>query len=285
MIDAHQHFWKLARGDYAWLTPALEPLYRDFMPADLDPLRLAADIEASVLVQAAPTPDETRFLLEIAEATPWVAGVVGWVDLEAADAADQLAALAERPALRGIRPMIQDIADPDWMLGSALDAPLRALPELGLRFDALVKPPHLANLTRLLERHPDLAVVIDHGGKPDIRGGGFESWAEHMTHLARDTACCCKLSGLVTEAAEEWTDEALRPYVDHLLERFGPERLLWGSDWPVVELAGGYEAWRAASLRLLDGLDGSARAGVLGGNARRFYGLAAPRSSQSKEMG
>jgi len=283
VIDAHQHFWKLARGDYGWLTPDLAPLYRDFLPGDLDPLRRAANIEASVLVQAAATSDETRFLLEIAEATPWVAGVVGWVDLEAPDAADQLAALAERPVLRGIRPMIQDIADPDWMLSPALDAPLRALPELGLRFDALVKPPHLANLARLLERHPGLRVVIDHGGKPDIRAGVFQGWAEDMTRLARDTDCCCKLSGLVTEAAQDWTDEALRPYVDHLLERFGPERLVWGSDWPVVELAGGYAAWRAASLRLLRGLDASARAGVLGGNARRFYGLPVPSEPQAKE--
>jgi L-fuconolactonase len=280
MIDAHQHFWKLARGDYAWLTPDLAPLYRDFLPGDLEPLRRAAGIEASVLVQAAPTSEETRFLLEIAETTPWVVGVVGWVDLEAADAADQLVALAERPALRGIRPMIQDIADPDWMLRPALEAPLRALSELGLRFDALVKPQHLPNLARLLERHPRLPVVIDHGGKPDIAGGGFGGWAEDMARLAQ-SGCCCKLSGLVTEAAPGWTDEALRPYVDHLLQCFGSERLMWGSDWPVVELAGGYAAWRTASLRLLEGLDESARAGVLGENARRFYGLP-PREKETR---
>ncbi len=274
MIDAHQHFWQLARGDYAWLTPSLAPLYRDFLPADLDPLRRASQVEATVLVQAAPTEAETEFLLGLADATPWITGVVGWVDLEARDAADRLGVLAERSALRGIRPMIQDIPDPAWILGRALDGPLRALIECGLRFDALVKPEHLENLARLLERHPDLPVVIDHGGKPEIRAGHYERWAADMIRLARDTSACCKLSGLVTEASDDWKDAELRPYVELLLEEFGPRRLLWGSDWPVVELAGGYERWRAASLRLLADLDAAAQADILGNNARRFYALA-----------
>jgi L-fuconolactonase len=274
MIDAHQHFWKLDRGDYGWLTPDLDPLYRDFLPEDLDPLRRAANIDATVLVQAAPTVAETRYLLQLAEVTPWVAGVVGWADLEAPDAEKQLAALAAHPSLRGVRPMIQDIPDPDWMLGPGLEAPLRALPDMGLRLDALVTPSHLVNLARLLERNPDLEVVIDHGGKPRIRDGELDSWARDITRLARDTGCYCKLSGLVTEAAEGWTDASLRPYVDLLIDRFGPERLLWGSDWPVVELAGGFERWRRVSLRLLEGLAPVDRAAVLAENARRFYGLA-----------
>lgn len=274
MIDAHQHFWRLDRGDYGWLTPDLTPLYRDFLPADLEPLRRNAGIRGTVLVQAAPTTAETRFLLGLADTTPWIAGVVGWVDLEEADAPKQLAALREAPAFLGVRPMIQDLPDPAWMLRPTLEPALQILTELGLRFDALVKPAHLGNLVRLLERHPDLRVAIDHGGKPEIRAGSFDGWARDMTQLARETNAVCKLSGLVTEAAPDWSDQNLQPYVDLLLEAFGPGRLLWGSDWPVVELAGGYEAWRGASLRLLDDLDSRDRAGVLGENARRFYGLA-----------
>ncbi len=283
MIDAHQHFWRLDRGDYGWLTPDLTALYRDFLPEDLEPLRRKAGIEGTVLVQAAPTTAETRFLLGLADATPWIAGVVGWVDLEEADAPEQLAALREAPAFLGVRPMIQDLPDPAWMLRPTLEPALQTLTELGLRFDALVKPAHLPNLVRLLERNPDLQVAIDHGGKPDIRTGSFDGWARDMTQLGRETNAVCKLSGLATEAAPDWGDPDLRRYVDLLLEAFGPGRLLWGSDWPVVELAGGYEAWRAASLRLLDDLDSRDRAGVLGENARRFYGLAATADGARQE--
>ncbi len=273
MIDAHQHFWRVDRGDYGWLTPDQGVLYRDFAPQDLDPLRRAAGIDRTVLVQAAPTVEETRFLLGIAKETSWVAGVVGWVDLDRPSAEQVIEDLFEHPALVGIRPMIQDIADPEWMLGDALDAPLRTLAQLGLRFDALVQPQHLAPLRRLLARHPELRVVIDHGAKPDIRAGAIDAWASDMRWLARNTEACCKMSGLVTEAGADWSDGDLRPYVDVLMEHFGPERLMWGSDWPVVELAGGYVAWREASLRLLAELDASARASVLGGTAERFYGL------------
>lgn len=272
-VDAHQHFWRLSRGDYDWLTPDLSALHRDFEPADLEPLVAAAGIDRTVAVQAAPTTAETRFLLEIADATPWIAGVVGWVDLASASAPRELEALAEHPALRGIRPMIQDIEDDDWMLGDALRPGLASLVEHRLCFDALVHPRHLPNLLVLLARNPALPVVIDHAAKPDIAGGVREPWAGDLARIARETRAVCKLSGLVTEAAAEWKPDTLRPYVDHLLDCFGPERLLWGSDWPVVELAGGFAAWRDASRELLSPLSEAERSAVLGGNAARFYGL------------
>jgi L-fuconolactonase len=272
-IDAHQHFWRLSRGDYGWLTPNLDVLYRDFEPPDLLPLMQGAGVERSVVVQAAPSVAETRFLLGLADTTEWIGGVVGWIEMASGDAVETLEALATHRALRGVRPMIQDIPDPDWMLGDALTPAFEALERCGLVFDALVTPVHLPRLGSLLKRHPALTVVVDHGAKPDIAGGGTETWARDIARIAGDTAACCKLSGLVTEAASDWDDAALRPYVDHLLDCFGPERLLWGSDWPVVELAGGYAAWREASLRLLAGLSADQSAAILGGNAARIYRL------------
>lgn len=278
VIDAHQHFWRLDRGDYGWITPDLAPIYRDFGPGDLAPLLAAAGIGETILVQAAPTAAETRFLLHTAWATSFVAGVVGWADMAAPDAPDAIARLAEDASLVGIRPMIHDIPDPDWMLGRALEPAFRALIELDLTFDALVRPRHLANLRVLLARHPDLRLIIDHGAKPDLAGWGRSretraAWAEAMQGLARSTPAACKLSGLVTEAGRGWRVDDLRPYVEHLLECFGTDRVIWGSDWPVVDLAGGYAAWWDATQACLTGLDPDARAKVLGGNAARYYGV------------
>jgi L-fuconolactonase len=275
-IDAHQHFWRLGRGDYGWLTPALAPIYRDFEPTDLAPLLARTGIDGTILVQAAPTVAETRFLLELAAATPFVAGVVGWAPLDAPDAADVVAELAGDPRLRGLRPMLHDLPDVDWMLRPALAAGLRAMAALDLTFDALVRPIHLPNLRRLLARHPDLRVVIDHGAKPDIAGGPhgpWAPWADDMAHLARDTRAWVKLSGLVTEDGSAWSVERLRPYVDHLLHHFGPDRMIFGSDWPVVTLRAGYGEWLAAAEALLGGLERSARDQVLGLNAIACYRL------------
>ncbi len=273
-VDAHQHFWSLARGDYAWLTPDLEPLYRDFGPGDLEPLMREARVGRTVVVQAAPTVGETRYLLGLAERTPWIAGVVGWIDLASSEAPRLLDDLQRHRAFRGIRPMIQDIPDPDWMLGEALTPALRELARRSLSFDALVHPVHLPRLLRLLERHPDLRVVVDHAAKPDIQSGAFEPWARDLRRLAAETGARCKLSGLVTEAAGDWSVEDLSPWVDHLLDCFGPERLMWGSDWPVVDLAGGYARWRAAAEALLEPLAPREREAVLGANATAFYRLA-----------
>jgi L-fuconolactonase len=273
-VDAHHHVWRLDRGDYGWLTPALAPIHRDFGLADLEPLRRAAGVDATVLVQAAPTEAETAFLLATARASAGlVRGVVGWVDCADPDAVSRVSALARDPLLKSIRPMLQDIPDPAWVLRAEVQPVLAALPSLGLRFDALVKPAQLPALLDLLDRHPDLDVVVDHGGKPPIAAGEREPWASLMAALARHPRVHCKLSGLVTEAGSGWSVDALAPWVDHLLERFGVARLLWGSDWPVVDLGGGYARWVAATDALLAGLSAAERDAVLGGNARRFYGL------------
>lgn len=273
-IDAHQHVWRLDRGDYGWLGPELNAIYRDFTLADLRPLLTEAAITGTVLVQAAPTVAETEFLLRVAnESDSLVRGVVGWVDMAAADAVSTLARLARDPLLKSIRPMLQDLPDPDWILRSDVDRVLSAFPGLGLRFDALVKPPQLQALLCMLERHPMLDVVIDHGAKPPIASGARQPWAALIAAVARHPRVHCKLSGLVTEAASGWTTDTLAPYVDHLLACFGPERLLWGSDWPVVNLGGGYVRWVAATTTLLRGLADAECAAIMGGNAQRFYGL------------
>lgn len=272
-IDAHQHFWALARGDYGWLTPDLGTIYRDFTPNDLSPLLNAAEIGGTVLVQAAPTRAETDYMLSVAEQTPFIKGVVGWVDFEAPDAPAQISALATNPTLVGLRPMIQDIADPLWMLGDALTPAFVALQRHDLTFDALTLPQHLAPLRTLLARHPDMRVVINHGAKPLIRDGKIRQWADDMAVLAAETTAWCKLSGLITEAPPNWTINDLRPYVNHLLDSFGPSRLIWGSDWPVCTLAGSYEHWLETTDMLLSQLSTTERQAVMGGNAARAYNL------------
>ncbi len=272
-IDAHQHFWEVARGDYGWLTPDLGAIYRDFGPDDLSPLIQGAQIEGTVLVQAAPTTAETDYMLSLADRNTFIKGVVGWIDFEAPDAAAQIAALAKHPALVGLRPMIQDIADPEWMLGEALTPAFEAVQGHDLTFDALTLPRHLAPLRQLIDRHPDLRVVIDHGSKPLIKDAILGDWSDNMAALARDTSAWCKLSGLVTEAAANWTIEDLRPYVDHLLNTFGPSRLIWGSDWPVCTLASSYERWLETTDVLLSPLSSADRQAIMGGNAARAYNL------------
>jgi L-fuconolactonase len=273
-VDAHHHVWSLARGDYGWLKPDLAPIYRDFTLDDLEPLREAAGISTSVLVQAAPTVAETRFLLDVAAASDGVVkGVVGWVDLAAADAIPMLTRLARNPLLKSVRPMLQDLPDPSWILRADVGRALAALPRLGLRFDALVRPAQLPALLPMLDRHPDLAVVIDHAAKPDIAGGMWEPWARSMRAAAENPRVRCKLSGLVTEAGPKWTIDTLRPYFDFLLECFGAQRLMWGSDWPVVNCGSSYQQWYAATIALMSGLTPQERTAIMGGTARKFYGL------------
>ncbi|MBG6165346.1 L-fuconolactonase [Labrenzia sp. EL_195] len=272
-IDAHQHFWDIARGDYHWLTPELGPIYRNFLPSDLAPNLEAHGISGTILVQAAPTLAETRFMLSLADNSPAVKGVVGWVDFESTDAPQIISDLAAHPAIVGLRPMIQDIEDDDWMLRDNLTPAFEALIANDLTFDALTFPRHLENLSALLIRYPDMRVVIDHGSKPLIRDSLIDDWAASMKQLAADTNAFCKLSGLVTEAKPDWSVDDLRPYVDHLLSTFGPQRILWGSDWPVCLLASSYERWVEATETLLNGLTPDEKDAVLGLNALRAYGL------------
>lgn len=273
-VDAHQHLWSLARGDYGWLTPRLAPIYRDFTLEDLRPELRTARIDATVLVQAAPTVAETEYLLGIARNSGGlIRGVVGWVDLGATNAIATLDRLARDPLLKSIRPMLQDLREADWILRADVTAALRAAQALGLRFDALVRARELPALLQLFERLPELAVVIDHGAKPEIAARAWEPWADLIAAAAAHPHVCCKLSGLATEAGPDWTADTLRRYVDHLIACFGPQRLLWGSDWPVVNLAGSYARWLAATDTLLASLTNAELAAIMGGNARRFYDL------------
>lgn len=273
MIDAHQHYWHPARGDYGWMAPDDPVLARPFAPTDLAPLLGEAGVARTVLVQAAPTVAETHYMLGIADAEPSVAAVVGWVDFEEPADRAALERLAGHPKLRGVRPMIQDIADDDWMGRKDVQWGFAALADLGLRLDALGFPRHLPRFERLMDRHPDLPVVIDHGMKPRVASSeGFEDWAAGMTRLAKRGAFC-KLSGLVTEAVEDWEVEDLRPYAEHILDAFGPERVMWGSDWPVCLRRASYADWLRTARDLTVGLDEAERARLFGGTAAAFYGL------------
>ncbi len=270
-IDSHQHFWKLSRGDYGWLTPDKGPIYRDFGPADLAPFRARNAIARTIIVQAAPTVAETRYMLEIAAADPGVAGVVGWVDFAAGDAPATIRELARDPLLVGLRPMVHDIADDDWLLRADIAPALREMAASGLVFDALVQPRHLSRLLAFADRHPELRIVIDHGAKPFIRARKLDPWRADMAALAARAHVVCKLSGLATQAVEDWRTADLAPYVEHLVATFGPSRLLWGSDWPVVDLAGGYDRWFDAAGELTASLPQSDRDAIFGGNAARVY--------------
>jgi L-fuconolactonase len=270
-IDAHTHFWRLDRGDYSWLTRDLAPIYRDFGPDELRPFLACHGIASTILVQAAASVAETRYLLELARQTPCVAGVVGWADFEAPEAADTIAELAADPLLVGMRPMVQDIADDDWLLRPTLAPAFRALIAHDLAFDALTLPRHLPRLVRLLDRHPDLRAIVDHGSKPAILERRLDPWRADMVAVASRAGVHCKISGLATEAGPDWSVDDLMPYVEHLVDTFTAGRLVWGSDWPVVNLAGGYDRWRAATKALLAPLPEAEQAHVLGGNAARFY--------------
>ncbi len=271
IIDSHQHYWRLARGDYGWLTRKLGPICRDFEPSDLEALLPAAGVARAIAVQAAPTEAETAHLLTLAKDNPSIAGVVGWTDFDGPHATRRIAAMARNPLLVGLRPMIHDIADLDWMLLPAVGKALAAMQRNGLVFDALVRPPHLSRLLVLADRHPDLTIIIDHCAKPLIRDGVIEPWASDMAALARRGNVHVKLSGLATEAAAGWKMQDLAPYVRHVLKSFGPDRVLWGSDWPVLNLAGDYAQWFAVSKQLLKALALDDQAAIMGGNAERVY--------------
>ena len=262
-IDAHQHYWRLDRGDYGWLTPELAAIYRDFGPADLAPALKRNAIARTILVQAAPTLAETDYLLALAADNPTIAGVVGWCDFAAAA---QVEALAHNRLLVGLRPMVQDIADDDWLLNADLDAAFRALELHNIVFDALVLPRHLSRLIVLADRYPALAIVVDHAAKPHLRERRFEPWRSDMAALAKRPNVVCKFSGLASEMGAAWTLDDLAPVANHLLATFGEARLLWGSDWPVLELASSYDRWFEAAQKLVGSSDA-----IFGANARRVY--------------
>lgn len=271
MIDAHQHCWRLSRGDYGWLTPALAPIHRDVTPDDWWREAAPCGVERSILVQAAPTEAETQYLLALARTAPHVAGVVGWLDFSAPDAVQRIAARAAEPLLVGLRPMLHDLPDDAWMLRDDVTRAVASMAPHGLVFDALVRPRHLTHLLEFAHRHPALAIVIDHGAKPDIARRDWQPWATAMEALARCANVQVKLSGLATEAGPSWQARDLAPYAQHLFEHFGAQRVIWGSDWPVLELAGSYRRWFDAAQSLAGALGEEERALIFGGNAVRTY--------------
>lgn len=291
-IDGHCHYWTLQRGDYGWLTPdapGLAPIHRDFGAADMRPLAEAAGISRRILVQAAPTEAETLFLLDQQHVDPGLAGVVGWVDLSNAESVASLERLARDPLFKGVRPMLQDLADPDWIATKPHPAAVAALKRLVLRLDALVMPQHLSALMRFVEANPDLPVIIDHAAKPALAASPDDprhgQWQRGMSALARAPQVYCKLSGLLTELplghrnTPERAVAALRPTVEKLLAWFGPRRIVWGSDWPVLTLAASFGFWIEVTKLLLEGLSGNERAQILSEAAARFYGLEGKRPS------
>jgi L-fuconolactonase len=290
-IDAHQHFWRLKRGDYRWLradVPALAPIYRDVEPADLRPLLARHGVVKTIAVQAADSEAETEHLLALArDHDDVIAGVVGWVDLADEACVATLARWADQKALKGVRPMLQELPEHDWIATRPHPAAVRELIAQGLRFDALVQPWHLDALLRFVDAWPRLPIIIDHGAKPRLAAGWSAPWADDwrrgIRELAQRPQVWCKVSGLLTEAAPPARDGgdagfgALEPVWQTLLEHFGPRRLVWGSDWPVLELAADYGRWVSLSERLFAALSETERRAVWHDNAERFYGLESPR--------
>jgi len=274
-IDAHHHVWDLDVRDQPW-TAELPALRRSF---GIDELRLALvanDVDATVLVQTIAIEAETPELLALADAEPVIAGVVGWIDLTAPDAADQLARLQDGAGggrLVGIRHQVQDEPDPRWLCRADVRRELAAVGEAGLAYDLLVKPQQLASAVDTVRALPDMRFVLDHAGKPAIRDGAIQPWHAEIAELALLPNVAVKLSGLVTEAGDEWTLEQLRPYVDVLLQAFEPARIMFGSDWPVCLLAASYREVVAAAQELTAQLSSAERADVFGETAARWYGI------------
>ncbi len=274
-LDAHQHFWRFDPVRDAWITPDMAAIRRDFLPGDLAPNLLAGNIDGCIAVQADQSDAETRFLLDLARDHRIVRGVVGWVDLRAPDLDATLAALAANPKFRGVRHLAQ--AEPDHFLARAdVVRGIGRLQQFGLTYDILVYERQLPAAIALADALPEQRLVVDHLAKPRIRDGELEPWATHLRELARRPNVWCKVSGMVTEADwTHWTPALLKPYLDVAFEAFGPERLMFGSDWPVCLVAATYarvlgavEDYAAAS-----GLSVHDREALFGGSAARFYGI------------
>jgi L-fuconolactonase len=274
VIDSHHHFWRYLPAEFGWIDDGMAAIRRDFLPADLRREMGTAGVDAVVSVQARQSVEETRWLLDLATQNPFIAGVVGWVPLVSPSVAADLAQLAAHPKLVAIRHVLQDEPDPLFMLREDFQAGIRALRDFNLTYDILIFHRHLPQTIELVDRHPAQPFVIDHMAKPSIKQRSIEPWARHLRELGRRPHVCCKLSGLVTEIGRpQWTVADLRPYVDVVLEAFGPERVLFGSDWPVCLVACGYARWMEIVQELIAPLSSGERAAILGENARRVYRL------------
>jgi L-fuconolactonase len=274
LIDSHQHFWKYDAGEYGWIDERMSVLQRDFLPADLELPLKAAGFAAGVAVQARQTLDETAWLLELADRSPFVVGVVGWVDLCSPDARAQLERFAKHPKLVGVRHIVQGEPDDRFLLRADFGRGIALLEPFGLAYDILIYPRHLAVAAEFVKRFPRQRFVLDHLAKPEIARGEIGGWARDVRALAAEPNVHAKLSGLVTEADwKRWTPDQIRPYLDVAFECFGPGRLMIGSDWPVCTLAGDYGRAMAVVTDYLKNRPAAEREAVLGGNAREFWNL------------
>lgn len=281
-IDTHHHFWNLNKVEYPWLTPQAGILYRTYEPAELRPQIQAAGIDRTVLVQSANNVDDTISMLTQAEDYEWIGGVVGWVPLLDPEKAGRLLERFSRhPKFRGVRHLIHNEADPDWIAQQRAVEGLQLLARFGLVYDLVpVYPNHLKHAPMLAERVPDITMVIDHLAVPPIRDRGMGRWAEQMTAAARCPNIHAKLSGLVTAADHaRWTVDDLKPYVDFVLEQFGADRLMFGSDWPVCTQAASYAQWWQAAHQLVSGCSPREQEAIFGGTAQRVYHIALPDES------
>jgi L-fucono-1,5-lactonase len=274
-IDSHQHFWKLSRGDYSWMTPEMEVLHRDYLPADLKPSMERHQIEKTVLVQAAPTVAETEFILGLAQKHDFIAGVVGWLDMEDKNFPVLFERYSHKQKLIGMRPMLESLPEDDWILHPRVLDSLRIVAQFDFPFDFLVQPRHLLHVVKALEKVPGLRAVVDHIAKPEIKSKKMEPWKTLLREVAAHRNVYCKLSGMITETGRNsWTSDVLRPYIEHVIECFGIDRVMYGSDWPVCLLAGSYDqVISALEIVLKPRLDTPSGQAVFGGNAARFYKL------------
>ena len=274
IIDAHQHLWRIGQNGHEWPTPDLGGIYRDFGPDDLASACDGLDITGTILVQSQPSEADTQWMLALASITPLIRGVVGWTDMAAPEASQRIAQLARQPKLKGLRPMLQGLPPNDWILREDVRPALEAMIAHGLTFDALVYTRHLPFIDRLARRYPGLRIVIDHGAKPPLGQPDERShWQDEITAVAQNANVSCKLSGLLTEMADTQDEGILTACADHLLAIFGADRLMWGSDWPVVLLKDSYSHWFNWTLRWLTDKPETTQTAIMGETARRFYQL------------
>jgi L-fuconolactonase len=273
-IDAHQHFWQYDPITYDWITDDMAVLRRDYLPLDLAPILMEQGIKGCVSVQAEQSEADTHFLLTHAAQNDFVLGVVGWVDLQAADVSDKLEAYRSFPKLKGFRHVVQAEPDLDFMLRPAFLRGIKALESFGYTYDVLIFPHQLAPALELVKRFPNQPFVLDHLAKPYIKKGLIEPWKTDLQALAAHENVCCKISGFVTEANwTGWQAADFRPYLDAAVEVFGMDRLLFGSDWPVCQVAGGYAKVIAVLEDYFSSFSDAEKKAFWGDNAQRFYGL------------
>ena len=274
-IDAHFHLWRYFAEEYGWIGDNMPQLRRDFTPADLEAELSAAGVDGAVAVQARQTLQETEWLLSLARKHDFMLGVVGWAPIASPDFASTLEKLREHSRLKGLRHVVQDEPDDAFILGDDFNAGIDLLKDTGLVYDILIFARHLPNAIKVVDRHPNQSFVLDHIGKPPIAEGSIEPWATNIRELARRGNVSCKISGMVTEADwNQWSIEALRPYAETVLEAFGADRVMMGSDWPVCLLATSYVRWMQTIEAFISNLTRGEQASVLGGTAMRVYDLA-----------